>query len=173
MTVPAPALLLASAFLHAVWNALLKREDQPQVAVAGVLSVALGMAAIAAFFSPGHAFPNAASFSWALGAGIFEGLYFVTLAAALARVDYGIAYAIARGGAMVVVWPVSVAFLAEPLRPTGALGVAVMGIGLAFANLAGGQTTSRAITSAMSARSRRKRPRAPSLPCRSRRRCRS
>jgi len=43
-----PLELLASAFLHASWNAMLKREHRPQGAVLGVLASALVFAAAAA-----------------------------------------------------------------------------------------------------------------------------
>jgi hypothetical protein len=42
------AALLASALLHAGWNALLKRERQPETAVLAVLAVAQVVAAGAA-----------------------------------------------------------------------------------------------------------------------------
>jgi hypothetical protein len=44
-----PLELLASAFLHASWNATLKREHRPQGAVLGVLASALVFAAAAAW----------------------------------------------------------------------------------------------------------------------------
>jgi len=43
-----PLELLASAFLHASWNALLKRERRPQGAVLGVLATALVFAQLLA-----------------------------------------------------------------------------------------------------------------------------
>src|SRR5512142_981419 len=97
--------LIASAFLHALWNALLKREPSPQVAVAGVLSWATAIALAVALMSGGLTFATHAAFAWGVGAGAFEGAYFVTLAAALARADYGVVYTVARGGAMLFVWP--------------------------------------------------------------------
>jgi uncharacterized membrane protein len=128
----ASAALLASAFLHALWNALLKRERDPQRSVAGVLAVALVLAAAAAVTAPAPAFRTGAAFAWAALAGVFEGVYFVTLAAALARADYGTVYTVARGGAMVLVWPASPLFLGEPVSARGALGAAVVAGGLAL-----------------------------------------
>lgn len=125
--------LLASAFLHALWNALLKRERRPQVAVAGVLAFALLFATGAALASAAHAFETRAALGWALAAGVFEGLYFVTLAAALARADYGIVYTVARGGAMLMVWPAAVVLLREPVLTGGVFGACLVGLGLALA----------------------------------------
>jgi drug/metabolite transporter (DMT)-like permease len=131
------AALLASAFLHAAWNALLKRERDPQVAVLGVLAAALAVAAVGAVALPGSGFPGRSSLAWTIAAGFFEGAYFVALAAALARATYGAVYAIARGGALLVVWPAAALLLGEPSTPRGALGALVVGLGVAVVALAG------------------------------------
>ena len=141
----APAALLASAFLHASWNALLKRERAPQVAVAGVLSFALMVAIVAALATARPAFSTSAALGWGLAAGAFEGLYFITLAAALARVDYGLAYTVARGGAMLLVWPAARVLLREPVSLRGTLGASLVGLGLALVTAQlGGRSSSRA-----------------------------
>ena len=132
----ASAALLASAFLHALWNALLKRERDPQVAVAGVLSVALVVALGAASRSGSPAFATLPALRWALAAGVCEGLYFVTLAAAMARAEYGVVYTVARGGAMVLVWPAARLLLAEPVTARGLLGACVVAAGLVLVTLA-------------------------------------
>jgi drug/metabolite transporter (DMT)-like permease len=129
--------LLASAFLHAAWNGLLKRERDPQVAVLGVLAAALALAAIGALTMPGAGFPGRSSLAWTIAAGLFEGAYFVTLAAALARATYGAVYAIARGGALLLVWPAAALLLGEPATPRGALGALVVGLGVALVAQAG------------------------------------
>jgi drug/metabolite transporter (DMT)-like permease len=124
------AVLIASAFLHALWNALLKRERSPQIAVAGVLSSAAVFAVAAALLSGRPAFATRAALGWGIAAGAFEGLYFVTLAAALARADYGIVYTVARGGAMLLVWPAGTLLLGEPIPAKAAAGACLIGIGL-------------------------------------------
>ena len=124
--------LVTSAFVHALWNALLKREREPQVAVAGVLSFALVIAAVTALVSARPGFETSAALGWGVAAGVFEGVYFVTLAAALARADYGIVYTVARGGAMLLVWPLSALLLREPVTAPGALGACLVGVGLAL-----------------------------------------
>jgi len=128
----APAALLASAFLHALWNALLKRERAPQVAVAGVLSWALMAATVAALASARPAFATSAALGWGVAAGAFEGLYAVTLAAALARADYGVIYTVARGGATLLVWPAAALLLREEVTARGVLGACLVGSGLAL-----------------------------------------
>jgi drug/metabolite transporter (DMT)-like permease len=126
----AVALLVASAFLHALWNALLKRERDPQVAVAGVLATALAVAGVAWGLAAPPAFATRAALGWALAAGVFEGVYFATLAAALARAPYGAVYTVARGGAMVIVWPAAALLLATPVSAKGLAGALVLGAGL-------------------------------------------
>jgi drug/metabolite transporter (DMT)-like permease len=131
--------LLASALLHAGWNALLKRERDPEAAVLGVLSVALVAAVAAALAWPGPAFPEPASLAWSVAAGLCEGAYFVTLAAALGRASFGAVYAIARGGALVVVWPAATLLLGQPATPRGGAGALLVGLGVALVGLAGRQ----------------------------------
>jgi drug/metabolite transporter (DMT)-like permease len=140
----AAAILLASAFLHASWNALLKRERDPEVAVAGVLTAALVVALAAAAMAPRPLFATAPAVGWGLAAGAFEGLYFVTLAAALARAPYGAVYAIARGGAMLAVWPASAMFLGEHVSARLVSGAAVIGVGLVLVAASGGKRATRA-----------------------------
>lgn len=137
-----PIWLLASAVLHAAWNALLKREREPEVAALGVLAGGLAFATALAIAWPGAGFPTRAALLWALGAGGFEAVYFVTLGAALARASYGAVYAIARGGALLVVWPVAVAFLREPVTRTGAAGAALVAAGVVLVAAAGRERAS-------------------------------
>jgi drug/metabolite transporter (DMT)-like permease len=139
----APA-LLASAFLHASWNALLKRELAPERAVVGALAAALLAAAAAAAALPGRGFPARAALLWTLGAGAFEGLYFATLAAALQRASYGAVYAVARGGALALVWPAAVLLLREPVTPRGAGGAGLVCLGVVLVAVAGSERASRA-----------------------------
>jgi drug/metabolite transporter (DMT)-like permease len=131
------ALIVGSALLHAFWNALLKRQRDPEGASVALLAVAgASAAAIAvALRGAGPSFPSAAGLGWALAAGLCEGGYFVTLALAFRAAPFGMVYAIARGGSLALVWPVSVLLLGEgvtPLAVGGALGVAA---GLALLGL--------------------------------------
>lgn len=137
-------LVLFSAFLHALWNALLKREDDIETATVGVLAVAAVSSALLAFVSPGVAFPDLRALRWALLAGVFEGGYFIALAKALVRAPLGFAYTIARGGAIALVWPISVLFLGEALTPYAMGGVPVLWAGLLSVGLGGDARASAA-----------------------------
>jgi len=140
------AALLLSALLHAAWNALLKREADPEGSVRGVLAAALAFAAAAALLLPGAGLAGRAGLAWSLAAGLFEGAYFATLAAALARASYGFVYAVARGGALVLVWPAAALLLGEPVTARGAGGAVLVGAGGALVGAAGPAQASRAGT---------------------------
>lgn len=132
-------LLVASAALHAGWNALLKREPDKLSSVVAVLAVADGVA-IAFTAIAGNMWLPAASLGWTFAAGCCEGGYFVALAYALTRASYGLAYTVSRGGAMFLVWIVSFAWLHEKVDSWILSGVGLLSIGLALANSAGKTT---------------------------------
>jgi multidrug transporter EmrE-like cation transporter len=133
-------LVLVSAFLHAAWNALLKREvDKDRaliaaVAIAGLLAIVV--AAIRAVAGGEVPFPTLGSFRWALVAGGCEQIYFLGLARALDRGPLGPVYTISRGGAVVVVYPLSVWLFHEPLTATKLLGAVTILAGIVCLGLA-------------------------------------
>lgn len=131
------SLVLASALLHALWNAVLKADASPRAAAVAVELVAAAAMAAAVPFFPGPAFPSPAGLGWSIAAGVLEAAYFWTLALALSHAPLGLAYAVARGGAVVVVWPVSVLFLGESITPLAATGAVLVCAGLAAAAQAG------------------------------------
>lgn len=137
-----PIWLVASAILHASWNVLLKREREPQLAALGVLAGCAAFATAAALVAPGSGLPTRAAVGWGVGAGIFEAAYFVTLGSALARATYGAVYAIARGGALVFVWPIAVALLREPVTAGSASGAALVAAGVVLVAAAGRERAS-------------------------------
>jgi drug/metabolite transporter (DMT)-like permease len=128
------ALVLASAALHALWNALVRLEPDKDAAVVGVVAIAWAFAAVIAGVEValGHAmFPSARALGWAVVAGLGETGYFLALARALGAGPLAPVYTLARGGAVVLVWPLSIALLGEPLTATGAVGSAIVLAGLA------------------------------------------
>ncbi len=132
-------LVLASACLHALWNALLKRAANMEAVSMGILAVAFITTACVAPFLPGRAFPDPRALAWGLGAGCFEGLYFLTLVRALERAPLGWSYTWMRGGSIVLIWPLSLLLLGEPIRPHQGLAVLVVCAGLALMGLAPGK----------------------------------
>jgi len=135
-------LVLISALLHSLWNALLKTEKDKDIAVtamvcltsAGAVVVAASVCAVA-WASP---FPQLGGLSWAVGAGLFEAAYFVLLVMALERAALATAYTISRGVAILAVWPLSISLLAEPVTPASIGGSAVLCVGLAVSGVGRG-----------------------------------
>lgn len=145
-------LVLVSAFLHAAWNALLKREsDKDRVLVAAVAVGALLAIAVAtarAVVGGEVPFPTAVSFGWAIVAGGCEQLYFLALARALERGPLGPVYTISRGGAVVVVYPLSVLLFHELVTGSSLVGAALVVLGLVLSGLpTPGAARGRALTS--------------------------
>jgi drug/metabolite transporter (DMT)-like permease len=134
--IAAVVLVLLSAFLHALWNALLKRQEDPEAGIVAVSTVSVVLGGLWALGLHGEAFPAPAGWAWAVGAGVWEGLYLFSLARSLRSAPLGLAYTVARGGALLLVWPVSVLWLGEPLTALTAAGALVLGAGLGVMGLA-------------------------------------
>ena len=133
------ALVIVSAFFHALWNALVKREADKTIMTIGVVGTATAIAAIAAvaqgIWLGRPPFTDWRSVAWCVGAGVFEAGYLYTLALALTRSPLGVAYTVSRGTALLVVWPVSVGLLGEHASPLGVAGATVLTAGLAVTGL--------------------------------------
>lgn len=122
-------LVLASSLAHASWNAILKRAKSPEDAIIGMMLFGgLGSGVVALVI--GVPMPSRAVALWSLGSGVLETVYFITLARALARAPLGSVYTIVRGGALVVVWPVSVIVLGEKVTASSVIGTVLVLSGL-------------------------------------------
>jgi drug/metabolite transporter (DMT)-like permease len=126
----ATLLVLSSAVLHAAWNAVLRKQREPRVAGVLILGVAALCAGVAAALVSRTAFPSREALGWTLASGLGEAAYFATLARALQEAPLGIAYTVSRGGAILVVWPASVAWLGERFHPLTAVGAGLVLVGL-------------------------------------------
>lgn len=123
-------LVIASAALHAGWNALLRHRGEARantVAVSGALTLVSTVVMLA---TPQPWFPDSAGFWWSVAAGVLEAGYFVTLGLALEHAPVGIAYPISRGGALIVVWPISLLWLDEAIGWGSAIGAVTVFVGL-------------------------------------------
>jgi uncharacterized membrane protein len=131
------ALVLVSAFLHAAWNALLRLErDKDRALVAAVgAATALALAVAGLRWALGEApFAGAAAVGWSLAAGVLEVAYFASLARALESGPLGPVYTISRGGAVVLVWPLSLAAFGEAVTAPSLAGSAVVLAGLTLSS---------------------------------------
>lgn len=136
MLLTAMLLVLASAGLHALWNALLKRARDIQSASVGILGFSVLATGCLLPWIPGPILPGPGAWGWALAAGVGEGCYFVALSRALQTAPLGWSYAWMRGLAMLLVWPASILLMGEPLRPVSVLAVALVCLGLGLMGLA-------------------------------------
>ncbi|MBX3207794.1 MAG: EamA family transporter [Labilithrix sp.] len=129
MPVSIVLLVVASALAHASWNAILKRCREPEHAVVGMMFLAAvcGVICAVALRMP---VPPLTSLGWCVAAGVLEAAYFVTLARALSRAPLASVYTVVRGGALVVVWPISVLALGEAVTVTRAIGTLLVVLGL-------------------------------------------
>jgi drug/metabolite transporter (DMT)-like permease len=126
-------LVLVSAFFHALWNALLRVEPDKDRGLIGAITFASIFACTIALvrWSLGDApFATPEALGWTLLAGGFEAVYFATLARALDRGPLGAVYTISRGGAVLVVWPLSIVWFHELVTATSASGSALVLAGL-------------------------------------------
>jgi drug/metabolite transporter (DMT)-like permease len=142
------ALVLVSAFLHALWNALLRLEKDKDRALVMAVAVATVVAAVVASIrwsvTGEPPFTTLAAVVWALAAGVLEWAYFTCLSRALDKGPLGPVYTISRGGSILLVWPTSVAVFSEPLTIASAIGSAVVLVGLATASTSGDSRRARA-----------------------------
>ncbi len=123
-------LVVVSALLHALWNALLKRETKDQASTTSVLLIAATSALGIAAFERVTAFPEPRAIVFAVVAGLAEATYFHCLARSLAGAPLGFAYPLARGGSILVVWPVSIWILLESVSGPRIVGGAIVLLGL-------------------------------------------
>ncbi len=142
-------LVVFSALLHALWNALLKNERDKDVAGAAVVGVAAVVAVAVALIvwavSPAEPFPVASGVWWSAGAGLFEAAYFVLLVLSLERAPLAVAYTVSRGLAILAVWPLSILFLGEAISAVSIGGTAVLCLGLAVNGMGKGGGSARGI----------------------------
>lgn len=107
-------LLLLSAFLHASWNALAKsaKDKGSYLFVTMLFGGFLSLASVV-IMPPEDPFAKPGVFLFGVGSGLFEGLYLLALGRTLKSNALGTSYAVMRGGAMLVVWVISLSFLGE------------------------------------------------------------
>lgn len=135
------ALVLLSAFLHALWNALLRLErDKDRSLIAAIVVATLFAATVAGvrWQLGGVSLGSWRGVGFTLVAGVFEASYFATLARAMELGKLGVVYTISRGGAVVVVWPLSIVLFAEAATVPAMAGSVLVLAGIASSGLSAG-----------------------------------
>lgn len=127
------ALVLFSALLHATWNALLRleREKDRALVVAIAIATLFALAIAGARWAHGELpFGSWRGAGFTLLAGLAEAVYFATLARAMDKGRLGVVYTVSRGGAVLVVWPLSILWFAEAVTAPSIGGSVVVLLGL-------------------------------------------
>jgi drug/metabolite transporter (DMT)-like permease len=135
------ALVLLSALLHATWNALLRLErDKDRMLILAIIIATMFATVVAAvrWRLGAVPFPTLGGVGFTIVAGVFEAMYFAALARAMERGKLGLVYTISRGGAVVVVWPLSIALFAELAKPSALAGSLVVLGGLTLCGMGAG-----------------------------------
>jgi drug/metabolite transporter (DMT)-like permease len=134
-------IVLASAMMHAGWNAVLRfRGDR--VALMTMLAAMSALIALPGLFFV--EFPRAEAWPWlALSVMLHMG-YNVFLANAYAYGELGKIYPLARGTAPMLTLGVSILLLGEDISPLATLGIIVLGLGILTLSLDGGLKAVRA-----------------------------
>jgi len=133
----AALLVLASAFLHAFWNAMLKREGDPLTKTVALLCFVTLFSWLAVLIRVPPWYPTSEALVYALASGICEAGYFISLALALAGAPLGKVYPISRGGALLWAWPVSALWLGEHPTAIRIVGAVLVGAGLLLSGSGG------------------------------------
>jgi drug/metabolite transporter (DMT)-like permease len=108
-TVPFLA-VMASALLHATWNALARRQPNPgEILACGVL--AAGVISLPALLVTG--LPGRAAWPWLIGGCIINSIGIRASMAAYERTSYGLAYPVMRAGIPLLAMPIAIILFSE------------------------------------------------------------
>ncbi|MFN3936802.1 MAG: EamA family transporter [Gemmobacter sp.] len=121
--------VLGAAFLHALWNALIKtgRSKVGAMVVLSLMEVPIGLAVAA-----GRPLPGIEVLPWIAAAGCAHFAYKMFLSFAYEQGDLSRVYPIARGAAPMIVAIVGLVALGEAVSGREYLGIATVGIGIAL-----------------------------------------
>ncbi|MGB8812159.1 MAG: DMT family transporter [Paracoccaceae bacterium] len=129
MTIGILLAVLGAAFLHALWNALIKLGTSKigGMVVLSLAEIPIGLAV--AYWRP---FPATEVWPWIIAAGCTHFFYKFFLTYAYDRGDLSRVYPIARGAAPMIVALVGAGLLADKISSQEYAGIAVLGLGIAL-----------------------------------------
>ncbi|WP_417769988.1 hypothetical protein [Stappia sp.] len=119
--------VLFAAFLHALWNTLVKGYGDKIVMM---LTIAVVQTAIALLMIPFLGLPVPAAWPWLIAAAVPHTTYKIALAKAYELGDMSRVYPISRGLSIAIVTIASVIVLQEDVSPVGLLGIVTIGTGV-------------------------------------------
>ncbi|MPQ95955.1 DMT family transporter [Thioclava sp. JE_KL1] len=129
MSLTIMAAVLGAAFLHALWNALI-RLGGSKIRAMVMLSIAEALIGLVVALS--RPMPDSAALGWILAAGVIHFGYKFFLAHAYEQGDLSRVYPIARGSAPMMVAVVSAALAIDAISGLEYAGIAVLGLGIAL-----------------------------------------
>lgn len=127
MTLTVFLAVLAAAFLHAAWNALIKTGASKQSAML-ILSIGHAICGAGVALWKGPLPPDA--LPWLFGSGLIHMCYQLFLSYAYDHGDLSRVYPIARGAAPMLVLVISAAFLSDRMAGMELTGVVILGLGI-------------------------------------------
>lgn len=127
MTVWVLVAVMAAAFMHATWNALIKLGTSKLTSMLILTVVQGGFGLIIALTRP---MPDPHVWLWLLASGVFHSAYKLFLAYAYEQGDLSRVYPIARGAAPMVVLVISALFLADKIAGWEYVGIIILGLGI-------------------------------------------
>ncbi len=143
--------VLASAILHALWNAYVRAAAEPGEVLAGGVMLAgfIGLAGLA-----WSGLPQTESWLWLVIGVIVNSIGIRFAIAAYRTASYGLAYPVMRAGIPLFTLPAGIVLLSEWPRVGGLIGVLLIAaalIMLAFAARGAGRTETRGLAYALAA----------------------
>ncbi|MCP9319137.1 EamA family transporter [Acetobacter persici] len=123
------SVILFAAFLHALWNTLVKSAPDKFLTTTLVTAFA---ALIAVFLLPFLPSPLVASWPYIIFSSVLQVVYYTLVARVYHTLDIGQAYPIMRGGAPLMVAVLNLFIQKETLPPTAWLGICVISVGILF-----------------------------------------
>ncbi len=127
MSVTVLLAVLAAAFLHAGWNALVKAGGNKLTNMAILTLVQGALGAVIVFTRP---LPANEVWVWLIASGLTHSAYKLFLSYAYEQGDLSRVYPIARGAAPMIVAVAGIFMLADRIKPTEYLGIFVIGLGI-------------------------------------------
>lgn len=134
MTLGVTLAVLVGALLHAAWNAMVKRGNDPLVEMA---LLTCGASLLALPLLPLVALPPAAAWPYLLASNLIHAGYYATLVATYRHADLSVGYPLMRGTAPLLVTLVAALWLGEVPGPAATAGIVLIGLGVASLALAG------------------------------------
>jgi drug/metabolite transporter (DMT)-like permease len=123
------AAALASAFLHAAWNAAVKATPRPAEAMAGQMIMA-GVISVPILLWTG--LPDAAALKWVALSSTINAFAVATMLRAYDAAGYGVVYPVGRAVSVMIVLPMAALLLGERMGPAAIAGVAMIASSLAL-----------------------------------------